>query len=544
MLSNRGNQADQIIQKKTSQAMIDSGKATISPRAKLRPSIATSSSPPKPAGDFLISSALSQWAIQLIPLNGLGHKVQTAPCLAHRGDSSPFVSSLARSLGDLLMIARLTLEVLLPAEIVKVQAIRIRPLPGQIRARPKTLSPVALLAILLLPRPVLAKEVAKVVTPVDLFEPERGAGTRFAQSLIAFPNLEVDATYDDNIYSTNAAKLDDFVTSIRPRVTIRTDWSRHQIWLSGGADIRRFAEIPAENSEQFDIQGKGTLELAERTEVIADAGFRRGIEQRGTAGDQFLTDEPVAYDRKFGGLLVRRQGGFLELLAEARIAETSYRDTAVNGLPVDLSARDATVKRARVRASAPSSHYSRVFLEASINSVSYDNAAPVSRDSEGYAVLAGMLLHLTDLVNLEVGAGYIHQSFDNPAINKVNAVNFHLQVELTPRPDWEIVASANRAVEPSPRTDVPAIIRSDFSLEAKKALGDRALVSAEVGIVDEKYQGSVRKDQRFYAAAGVHYRLTDRLGLVAKASWHKQDGNALGRDYDGVTATVGVRFRF
>jgi polysaccharide biosynthesis protein VpsM len=278
--------------------------------------------------------------------------------------------------------------------------------------------------------------------------------------------------------------------------------------------------------------------------VIADAGFRRGIEQRGTAGDQFLTDEPVAFDRQYAGLMVRRQGGFLELTGEGRIAEIDYSRVRAGGVSIDLSHRDAVVKRGRLRASAPSSKYSRVFAEVSINSVSYERSAPVLRDSKGYAVLAGMLLRLTDLVDLELGIGYIHQNFDNPAIKNVGAANFNLQVRWTPRPDWEVVAAANRAVDPSPQLDVPAIIRSDFSLEARKAISDRALVTAEAGFVDEKYQGSGRKDQRFHASIGVHYRLTDNVGLIARAGWRKQDGNALGRDYDGIAATVGARLRF
>jgi polysaccharide biosynthesis protein VpsM len=155
-----------------------------------------------------------------------------------------------------------------------------------------------------------------------------------------------------------------------------------------------------------------------------------------------------------------------------------------------------------------------------------------------------MLLRLTDLVDLEVGAGYIRQNFDNPSIKDVSAVNFYLQVEWTPRPDWQITAAASRVIDPSFRLDVPAIVRSDFSLEARKAIGDRLLVSVELGISDEKYQGSGRKDLRLNAAANAHYRLTNNLGVVASVGWRKQDGNILGRNYSGVTATLGVRARF
>ncbi len=168
----------------------------------------------------------------------------------------------------------------------------------------------------------------------------------------------------------------------------------------------------------------------------------------------------------------------------------------------------------------------------------------MQRDSDGFGVLAGMLLRLTNLVNLEVGAGYIRQKFDDPSIREVSAVNFHLQVEWTPRPDWQITAAADRVIDPSFRLDAPAIVHSDFSLTAHKVVSDRLLVSTELGVRDEKYQGSGRKDLRLFAAVGAHYRLTDNVGLVARAGWRKQNGNALGRDYGGVTATLGVRARF
>lgn len=441
------------------------------------------------------------------------------------------------------IVALQVLEVTPSPKSPSPRAIRIKPRVGQVRPKPKPLGPIAALICVLLSRPANAQN-NDAITPVELFEPERGAGVQISPSLLLFPFMEGVMTYDSNVYNDSQARLDDLAVSFRPRLTLQTDLPRHQFNLTGGADIRRYAKIDGENSNQFDIQGKGIFELAQRTEIIADAGFRRGIEQRGTAGDQFLTDEPVAFDRIYGGLMVRREGGFLELTAEGRIAETRYRDTRINGLPTDLSERDSRVMRARIRGSAPSSHYSRIFLEASINKVEYLRSVPLQRDSDGYAVLAGMLLRLTDLVNLEVGAGYIRQNFDNPSIKDVSAVNFYLQVEWTPRADWQITAEAARVIDPSFRLDVPAIVRSDFSLEARKALGDRMLVSVELGISDEAYQASGRKDLRFNASARAHYRLTKNLGVIASAGWRKQDGNALGRNYSGITATIGVRARF
>jgi hypothetical protein len=532
-----------IIKMKINHAAIDNGSATINPRAKLRRSPCACSSTPEPGGSSNIQIASSTVGRQLILSNRLGSKY----CPERSETTRPGIGALnsrLTSIFDIISIIACVMIEALPASKPRFRrAIRIKPQAGQVKAKSTKLRPITALACVLLSRPALAQN-NEAVTPIDLFKPERGEGIRISPGLLLYPSVESDVTYDGNVYNTNQVELDDLVASIRPRFTMRTDLPRHRFSLTAGTDIRRHVDIASENNEQFDIQGKGIIDLAERTQVIADAGFRRGIDQRGTAGDQFQTDAPVAYNRTFGGIVARRTGGFLELTTEARIAETRYRDTQINGLTVDLSDRDSRVMRARIRGSAPSSHYSRVFVEASINKVDYMRSVPVQRDSSGYAVLAGMLLRLTDLVDLEVGVGHIWQNFRNGSIKDVRAANYHLQVQWTPRPDWQVTAAANRAIEPSARQDVAAIVQSDFSIEALKVFGERMLVSAEIGISNEKYQGSGRKDLRLHASTQVHYRLTDNVGLIAKLGWRKQDGNALGRDYSGVTATLGVRARF
>jgi polysaccharide biosynthesis protein VpsM len=539
----QGSKTGHTIKTKTSHAINDSGSATTSPYAKLRLSLRVCSSTPGPGGSSNKQIASSSLGMPLILSNRRGRKCPPVCENTYRRFALPFSSRLSSWLDLVSVMALLTLEAFPRPTPAKTRVIRIKPRAGQKSVKPKRLGPIAVLACALLSRPAYAQE-NEVITPLDLFEPERGEGIRIGSSLLLFPSIESDFTYDGNVYNNSQAELNDLVVSVRPHFTLRTDLSRHQFILTGGADIRRYAEIDGENSEQFQFQGKGIFELAERTEVIADAGFRRGIEQRGTAGDQFLTDEPVAFNRAFGGLLARRKGGFLELTAEARIAETRYQNTTINDLPIDLSERDSRTMRARVRGSAPSSHYSRIFIEGSINKLDYLKSTPLQRGSDGYALLAGMLLRLTDLVDLEVGLGYIRQNFDNPSIKDVSAVNYHLQIEWTPRVDLQVTAEAARVIEPSPRLNVPAIVQSNFRLEVLKSIGERTLVSAELGVSDDTFQGSGRTDLRFHGSVQAHYRLTDNLGLIGRVGWRKQDGNALGRDYTGVTATIGVRARF
>ena len=537
-----GSTADHLIKNRTSHAMSASGSATTSPREKLRLSPCSCSSTPGPGGNSIIRNASSRIGKGLIVSKRLRRKYRARCTSTDNRASNSLTSGFAVIRDTISIFVVLTCEAFKTRKISSARAIRIKPRAGQVRTKPKALSPIAIVICMFLSRPASA-QTSEVITPVDLFEPERGDGVRIGPSLLLFPSIESNVIYDSNVYNSGRIKLDDIVVSLRPRSTLRTDLPRHQFSLTGETDIRRYADIERENSEQYEIQGKGIFDLAQRTEVIADGGFRRGIEQRGTAGDQFLTDEPVAFNRTYGGLILQRTGGFLELTAEGRIAETKYKDTKINGVPLDISDRDTRIMRARIQGSAPSSHYSRIFVQGSINKVEYLQSEILQRNSDGYALLAGMQLRLTQLVDLEVGVGYIRQNFKNRLIKDVSAVNFRMQVAWTPRPDWQITAAADRIVDPSFRLDAPAIVRSDFSLEARKTIGDRLLVSVDLGLSDEKYLGSGRKDLRSTASVNAHYRLTDNLGLIARVSWRNQNGNALGRNYEGVAAALGIRAR-
>ena len=210
-----------VTQKNTSQAMSESGKATSRPRAKLPLPLATVTSPPKLADNSFIPMDSSKRATPMILSNSSRCKSRAPPGRGRRGVVDQFAVSLGRALGDLPIIVCLSLEALMVKRDVKLRAIRIKPLAGQVRVKPKTLSPIAVLALLLLSRPALAQGDDKVVTPIELFEPERGEGFRIAPSLKAYPALEADVTYDSNIYNNSGLATDDLVGSLRPRLALR-----------------------------------------------------------------------------------------------------------------------------------------------------------------------------------------------------------------------------------------------------------------------------------------------------------------------------------
>lgn len=411
--------------------------------------------------------------------------------------------------------------------------------------RPLLVPRLALLLVCLLsPRLAYAQAAdPAVITPVELFLPENSPGVRLSPSLILKPGLDASLLYDTNIYNQDANPRSDTVAIVKPSVDILTDWSRHFVKLNANAEVRRYFRTAEENSEQWQIGALASLDLANRTKFDVAAGIARQIEPRGTAGDAFNTDSPVKFTQKRLAAELARTGGILELIAGASLSKFDYDDASLGGVPIDLSSRDVAVRQAHIRANYRLGPKLGLFADLSGNQVDYEVNPGVSRNSSGYGILAGLRYQVTALLDAEIAAGFMRQSFKDPLVRPVSGVNYAVTVNWTPTPRWKLTASGHRSVEPGPLANVPAIVRSTFDLKAQRAVSDTILVELTSGFVRENYRGAARNDNRYFAQAAVSYRLSSRILASALAGYRKQDSSVPGRSYHGFTAGVSASLR-
>lgn len=413
------------------------------------------------------------------------------------------------------------------------------------RTRPMVFPRMAFLAVCLLsPRLAGAQAVEpKVQTPIDLFLPESSPGVRIAPTLLLRPSAEATVLYDTNIYNQETNGRSDALAIAKPGIQLATDWARHLLKLDATAEIRRYFSITSENSEQWQVGGLASLDLANRTKFDVSAAIARRIELRGTAGDAFNTDRPVHFIEKRVAAEIARTGGRLELIGGGSIARLDYGDASLAGVPIDLSGRDVVVRQAHVRANYRLGPKLGLFGDLSGNQVDYARNPGVSRNSSGYGVLGGWRYQVSALLDAEVAAGYIRQTFKDPLLRPVSGFNYAVTLNWTPTPRWKVTAAGHRSIDPGPLANVPAIVRSNFDLKVQRAVSDKVLVELNSGFLRESYRGLVRNDNRYFGQVAVSYRLSDRLLASVVGGYRRQDSTAPGRSYDGFTAglTIGLK---
>jgi hypothetical protein len=77
---------------------------------------------------------------------------------------------------------------------------------------------------------------------------------------VAFPSITVSSEYNDNIFATDDNTEDDIITRLRPNVDLRSNWSRHLLGLTLGADLGFYADNTDENFQDFNVVGNGRYE--------------------------------------------------------------------------------------------------------------------------------------------------------------------------------------------------------------------------------------------------------------------------------------------
>ncbi|WP_241127622.1 outer membrane beta-barrel protein [Novosphingobium terrae] len=481
-------------------------------------------------------SGTSRQAVIRLP----DQSVKNAPAI-RSASSSPSPSG---HLAEAWQLARLLVVMLTAGEERREIAANrvIYVMSGKAKRRAPTLVTRAtlLLAMLALPR-VASAQTARVLTPTEMFDPENSPGVPLGDALVLRNETTLQAQGNSNIYNVDTGSRADTIGILQSDLHLATTSARHWAELSAGGMLQRYAKIGAEDTSTYHGSARTRLDLGHRITVNADGELARDYEMRGTAGDQFTTDHPVLYNRKQLHVRLARSGGILEVAFDGSLRTQDYLKAAIQGVPVDLSYRNATVRQGMLETQYRLSPALRLYTELSVNQVTYAQNLGYPRNSSGYAALAGVHVAVSSVIDAEAAVGYMRQTFQLASSPPVSGISYKLAGNWTPTPMWRLTATGRRDVDASPLTNSPAIVRSTFDLKGQRALGDRVLVDAHAAYTQEDYRGLPRSDRRVEAGAGGHYRLTRNVGLLAQAGWRQQWGGASGRSYSGFSGSVGVR---
>jgi hypothetical protein len=356
-----------------------------------------------------------------------------------------------------------------------------------------------------------------------------------AGGFFILPKLEIDESYDDNIFATKNDRASDFATIITPSVSIESLWSRHGLGLQAFGQFTEFAEHGTEDTQQGGFNLTGRLDITSRDRLSGFASYSREAEDRSEPDDEGRR-HPSLFDRFIGWTRFTHQFNRLELRIDNEVQRFDY----AAGFDAD---RDRVELSVEPRLSYEVSPNLKPFLQLGYLDRNFDaavNDAGDDPDSQTYVAMAGMDFALGPALAGEIAGGVFHTEFDDSTFDPVTspAVEGQLTWEVTRLTTVTGTISRREAV--TTKSDTSSKIVTAASIRVDHELLRNVMLGGEIDYRNEDFQGSNRVDDRIDVRIGVNYLLNRNAGLSLGYRHTTRDSTVADGDFDDNVIQVGV----
>ena len=328
-------------------------------------------------------------------------------------------------------------------------------------------------------------------------------------TFLLYPKISVTETYDDNIFRVEEDKDHDLITTIGPEFDLKSDWNNHAFNLRGDARIDRFARSEKENVEDYNVDADGRYDITRNIFLFGFLGYSQLSEDRGSPDDVGGV-EPTEYNVYRGSVRYFHRLNRVSFRLEAAARKFDFDDVSrgPTRLPANNDDRDRLVSDVTLRAAYEIVPEYEAFVRATGNNRAYRTAVDdngVSRDSQGYEIVAGVAIDLTGVTFGDLFVGYREQWYDDDNLNTIDGISGGANITWNVTPLTTLQAGIVRRVEETTAIDSSGFFATRYSLSADHELLRNLLLNASVALTENDYNGIDREDRIYDVGVSARY---------------------------------------
>ncbi len=325
---------------------------------------------------------------------------------------------------------------------------------------------------------------------------------------------------------------------LQPELRANSDWSRHA--LRGAFSLRHdsFEDDAEEDETTIDASIGGRIDINRDTTLDVELGFERDRvspidpDLPATALEETSVDTlslTASLARRFGRVIATIRG---------EVGDYSYDDTRLAGGSIaDTSEQDFREYEAGLRLDYDITDRLGVFVEGDGNVRDFDteiSSGGRRLGSDGFSVLAGMTANNGKLDG-ELGLGYQRQSFDDTALDAVDALLVRGSLVWQASGLTSVTLSAESEIDETIGGTEGGFVVYALRAGVAHALRRNLLLDAGVGFEQEDDNREVTLE------AGMEYRINRSVAIVGDIEHRFEDND--GADEDETTVSVGLRLQ-
>lgn len=372
----------------------------------------------------------------------------------------------------------------------------------------------------------------------------------------AFVGGDLAATYDDNVYATDAGKVDDTYFKISPKARLVSDTSRYTFNISAGADRYEYSKRGGESRTDWNVQSDILAELMRDTTVTFNVGYRHATEERGAPDSLVTAQSPVRYGSFTAGGGFAREVGRLQLRTIVDYEKLDYRDGRLgNNAVVNNDDRDRQYVAVGGEISYEFSPGYRVYTRGLYDRVAYRDPfddTNFNRDGKGYRITGGVKFDLTNVIEGSIFGGYMHRNYKDPRYASYGGAAYGASLRWSPTRITAVYVDVNRGIQETTQVGYRGYISTNFGARFEHDLTRFVQLSGGLRYDKNKYLviagvlpvPIARDDDLLTANLGVRYIFSRQISLGAGWDYKKRSTNQPGADYTRNQASVILRLTF
>ncbi|MEO0417759.1 MAG: outer membrane beta-barrel protein [Pseudomonadota bacterium] len=383
--------------------------------------------------------------------------------------------------------------------------------------------------------PALAQNQAPAFIPIeDRPRPEYRTEPINVGSFELRPSINSQIEYVDNLFPAATTSVEDVVVRVTPTLRVADRRSDRQIVLN----LRAGYETYLDNSidDRLLLNAKGNVRLGLGTATRPFIGFN--VSRNDTRGRDFGSfDEsvqPIKLTAYRGNVGLDQDIGSFTVTAEGRYSAADFDgDIFIDNAVFDSAVRNSDQYGGRFRMAYTRDAAQTFYLEGEVNE--YDFVTPdgsanfppnfqVDRSSTETRLSAGFARNLTEVLRVDVNAGYLRQSFVDPTLDSVETISVIGRLFWNPSRLTSIQARAQRTVDPSIDPLFAGLLRTEGAFIVQHELRRNVVIGVEgqvgiVQLVDSNDDGS-----EIALAGMVRYFASPRFSLRLRAERFDRSG--------------------
>ncbi|MEL6323265.1 MAG: outer membrane beta-barrel protein [Pseudomonadota bacterium] len=363
-------------------------------------------------------------------------------------------------------------------------------------------------------------------------------------------SLGLGGYYIDNVFATAENTVDDFAFTIRPEVDVRSDWSRHEVGVSGSVEHFEFVDQGSESQTNLRAGVRGRLDVTRDFSLSARGFVEDLFEPRTQISilDEF--GEPVQFTRFGGALEGRYQRDRIQATVGYEVTDTNFDD--VEGIApfgdIDQDFRDGLDHTVRGRVAYAVTRDWAVFTQGSYFVRNFDeptllgDGTLASRDSDGFTIEGGVNFELQGPFRGDVAVGYIEDNREDPAFADITGVSVDGRLQWFPTRLTTVTATAGRRTTDVGLVGAAAAIATNGGVRVDHELLRNVLLFAEANVFDTQFEDFDRDDTFFDIGVGSVYKLNKRVHLEGFYRYTNRDSSIPLEEFN--QNIVGFELRF